>query len=122
MSRVNSVLYTISKLTTAVSDILIVLVFTIFKNSNLVINIAVSNVRIRIYLFLKSNVYILNAEVIRILELQFNKLSWINLSSVPFLSHRSIEIEPQKESTKLTGKDILVMAREKRKYWKNCKE
>ena len=34
----------------------IVLPFSIFKNSNLVVNIAASNGRIRIYLFLKSNV------------------------------------------------------------------
>ena len=47
----------------AIRDILIVLVFSFFKNSNLVVNIAVSNVQIRIYLFLKSNVYILNIEV-----------------------------------------------------------
>ena len=36
---------------------------TNLKNSNLAVNIAVSNIRIRIYLFLKSNVYILNSEV-----------------------------------------------------------
>ena len=47
----------------AVRDILFVLVFIIFKNSNLVVNIAVSNVQIRIYLFLKLNAYILNIEV-----------------------------------------------------------
>ena len=41
----------------AVRDILIVLVFSVFKNLNLVVNIAVSNVRIQIYLFSKSNVY-----------------------------------------------------------------
>ena len=36
---------------------------TNLKNSNLAVNIAVSNIRIRIHLFLKSNVYILNSEV-----------------------------------------------------------
>ena len=63
MRHVNSISYTISKLTMAVRENLIVLVLSIFKNSNLVVNIAVSNVRIQIYLFLKSNVYILNIEV-----------------------------------------------------------
>ena len=47
MPHVNSILYTISKLTMAVYDIFIV--FSIFKSLNLVVNIAVSNVRIRIY-------------------------------------------------------------------------
>ena len=42
----------------ALCDILIGLVFSIFKNSNLVVNIAVSNVEIRKYLFLISNVNI----------------------------------------------------------------
>ena len=47
----------------AIRNILIVLVFSFFKNSNLLVNIAISNVRIRICLFLKSNVYVLNIEV-----------------------------------------------------------
>ena len=46
-----------------VRDILIGLIFVIFKTSNLVINIAVSNIQIWIFLFLKSNIYILNIEV-----------------------------------------------------------
>ena len=64
MPHVNSILYIISKLAVAVCDIFIVLVFSIFKNLNLVVNIAVSNVQIQIYLFLKSNVFILNIEVL----------------------------------------------------------
>ena len=38
-----------TKLTMTVCDTFIVLVFSIFKNLDLVVNIAVSNVRIRIY-------------------------------------------------------------------------
>ena len=48
MLHVNSILYTISKLTIAVRDILIALGFSVFKISNL---------------FLKLNVYIFNIEV-----------------------------------------------------------
>ena len=63
MPHENSIFYPISELATAVPDISIVSVFSIFKNSNLVVNIAASNVPIRIYLFLKSNFHILNIEV-----------------------------------------------------------
>ena len=39
-----------------------------------------------------------------------------NLSSMLFLLHKSMEIQPQKENSKLTGKEYENGERKKRKY------
>ena len=124
MPHVNSILYTISKLAVTVRDISIVLFSSTFKNSNLVINIAVSNAWIRIYLFLKMFVFwTLKRFLQQHCLISFNKLSWkkiikqllikgkeleaipYNLGSMLFLSHISMEIELQNEISQLIGKE-----------------
>ena len=94
------------------------------------VNIAVSNVQIRIYLFLKLNAYILNIEVFcstilldKNLGIKFQQVIMdkdnqttshigdileaipYNLNSMLFFPQRSMKIEPQKESSKLIGKE-----------------